>query len=210
MLLFPTRLLLFSLFLLVLGCASDYKMLQPISVDQECLGRTKPPELETSWYTAGVDVVGRHLSGLLLIKVMPDETKRIVFTNESGVTLFDLGFGTGGTFTVHSIIPQLDKKAVVGLLRDDFSLLLGLPFKSEKWVAFSTEGEKYIGVAEKKEMHYIISDGNCSALRRLETGSKRKRKLTIALNGNDMRKPDSIVLQHHTFEMKIELKKIER
>lgn len=204
------RFLIFSVALLGTACASEYKNLKLITVDQECLSKVKPLALSTAWYDAGIDVVGKHISGLLLIKEMPDKSKRIVFTNEAGVTFFDFGFGPNGSFKVHYVIRQLDKKAVVRLLRDDFSLLLGIPFESQVWKSWEMGDEKYFGVSEKNENHYFITDKDCSSLQRLESASKRKKKLTISLVGSDVQKPDSITLQHHTFAMKINLKKLIR
>ena len=204
------RCLLFSIVLLAVGCASEYKGLKVVSVDQNCLSKIKPVALSTAWYDAGIDVVGKHISGLLLIKEMPDQSKRIVFTNEAGLTFFDLGFDVSGNFKVHYVIQQLDKKAVVRLLRDDFALLLGLPFKNPVWQSWEMNGERYFGVSEKNENHYFITGKDCGSLHRLESASKRKKKLTIEMAGNDAQKPDSITLQHHTFAMKINLKKLDR
>jgi hypothetical protein len=196
--------------LLGTACASEYKNLKAITVDQECLAKLKPVALSTAWYDAGIDVVGKHISGLLLIKEMPDRSKRIVFTNEGGVTFFDFGFKLSGDFKVHYVMKQLDKKAVVRLLRDDFALLLGIPFESPVWRSWEMDGEKYFGVSEKNENHYFITGMDCSSLHRLESASKKKKKLTIGMVGSDLQKPDSITLKHHTFAMKINLKKLIR
>lgn len=206
----PMRFLLFSAALLGISCASEYKNLTPTTVDQQCLAKVRPPALATAWYDAGIDVVGKHISGLLLIKEMPDQSKRIVFTNEAGVKFFDFGYDHVGTFKVHYVIRQLNKKAVVRLLRDDFSLLLGLPFKSPIWKSWEMDGLKYFGVIQGKDHHYLVTDRNCDSLARLETSSNHKKKLTIAMFGADSQKPDSITLQHHTFAMKIGLKKLIR
>lgn len=204
------RFLIFSVVLLGTACASEYKNLKSIKVDEACLARIKPPSLSTSWYVAGIDVVGKHISGLLLIKQMPDNSKRIVFTNEAGMTFFDFGFDLSGGFKVYHIIHQLDRKAVVRLLRDDFSLLLGIPFENPVWQSWQQGAEKYFGVSEKRANHYFITDQDCSSLHRLESASRRKKKLTISLAGSDTEKPDSITLQHHTFAMTINLKKLNR
>jgi hypothetical protein len=204
------RCLVFSILLFSVGCASDYKGLKAITVNQECLSKIKPVALGTAWYDAGIDVVGKHISGLLLIKEMPDHSKRIVFTNEAGITFFDFGFDVSGNFKVYQVIQQLDKKAVVRLLRDDFALLLGIPFDNPVWHSWEMGPEKYFGVSEKNENHYFITDKDCGSLHRLESASKRKKKLTIEMVGDDVQKPDSITLQHHTFAMKINLKKLVR
>lgn len=204
------RCLLFSIVLTCIGCASDYKALRVVTVNQECLSKIKPVALSTAWYDAGIDVVGKHISGLLLIKEMPDQSKRIVFTNEAGITFFDFGFDVTGKFKVHYVIKQLDKKAVVRLLRDDFALLLAIPFENPVWQSWEMGNEKYFGVSEKNDYHYFITDKDCASLQRLESASKRTKKLTIEMAGADAQKPDTITLQHHTFAMKINLKKLVR
>jgi hypothetical protein len=209
MLQFRTLSFLFSVTLL-LSCASDYKGLKAITVDQDCLSKIKPVALTTSWYDAGIDVMGRHISGLLLIKEMPDGSRRLVFTSEAGLTFFDFGFDGGGNFKVYYINTQLDRKAVVRLLEDDFSLLLGFAFDKPVWRSWVLKDEKYFGVSEKNENHYFITDEDCGSLQRLESGSKRKRKLTISMVGPDRETPDTITLQHHTFAMKINLTKLKR
>lgn len=208
--LFQTTYLLFSLLVVWTGCSSDYKALKATHVDRACLGKIKAPALATSWYTASVDVVGKHISGLLLIKEMPEASKRIVFTNEAGVTFFDFGFNSNGEFKVFSVISQLNKKVVINFLKEDFTLLLGIPFKDPAWQSSVMNEERYFGITGPKGNYYVVTGQDCAAFKRLEYGSDRKRKLSINLYGLNLQTPDSIALQHHTFAMKINLKKLSK
>lgn len=203
------RCFLFSIgCLLLMRCASDYKGLQATAPDDACAARIVPARVNTSWYNADVDVVGRHISGLLLVKHMPDSSYRVVFTNEAGVTFFDFGFLTDGDFKVYNAIHQLNKKAVIQTLRKDFELVLGLPFRQgvyQRW----TEGEEvFFGVRQKKETAYFITSKDCASLRRLEWGAPRKRKVTVQLPGSPYPSPDMLELKHHTFNMQIKLARI--
>jgi hypothetical protein len=206
---FRMRCLLFSL-LLFCGCASDYKTLRLIPADQLCVSKLRPAGIQTSWFDASIDVIGKHISGLLLVKEMPDSSSRIVFTNEAGVKFFDFEFTEPGDFKVHHVIRQLDKKPVIRLLQNDFSLLLGIPFRTSSWQSWETANEIFYGVKQKSETAYFITGKDCASLQRVELGSKRKRKVSMRFFGNDQRQPDSIQLQHHTFAMEIILKKITR
>jgi len=206
----PTRSLLCSLVLLAAGCSSAYKGLIPAPVDKACAERMRPGGIGTSWYTASIDVVGKHLSGLLLVKEMPDSSRRVVFTNEAGITFLDFEFGAKGAFQVKQVIRQLDHKAVVELLRKDFALMLGIPFEGGNYAAWAADTEIFYGVAQKKETAYFITDRECASLRRLELGSRRKRKVTVTFTGTDPRQPEGLTLQHYTFNMVIVLKKLER
>src|SRR5690349_17116324 len=124
------RLLLYSsLLLFLVSCKSDYNLLPSAQPDQQCVGKISPKGIETSWFTTSIDVVGKHMSGLLFIKRMDNGSSRIVFTNEVGVKFFDFEFTSSGQFNAIDVIPQLDKRAVINTLRKDFELLLGIPFR---------------------------------------------------------------------------------
>jgi hypothetical protein len=194
----------------VAGCASDYKTLRSVVPDLPCINKLKPRGLDTSWYNTSIDVVGKHISGLLLIKNMPDSSTRIVFTNEAGVKFLDFEFTASNEFKVHHIIKQLNKKPVIRLLRNDFALMLGHPFETNTWRAWQTQEHLLYGVSQKNEKHYFITDKDCASLQRIESGSGRKRMVSLVLSGDDHQRPDSIQLQHHTFAMQIKLRKLAR
>jgi hypothetical protein len=197
-------------FLLLLACASDYKGLRSVAVDEVCAKKVRPGSLQTSWYDASVDVTGKHISGLLLIKKMPDSSDRVVFTNEAGIKFLDFEWKKNDAFTAHHVIRQLNKKAVIGLLRQDFELMLGKPFKNPAVEAWENKGEIFYGVTQKKETHYFITARECASLLRIESGSDKKRKVSMWLYGDNRHKPDSIRLKHHTFVMEISLIKLAR
>ena len=112
---------------LVYGCASAYKELQPAAIESDCVLRFIP-SYQKNWFTASIEVSGHHLSGLLLLKQMPDGSERVVFTSELGVTFFDFEF-SDTAFRVVQVIDKLNRKAVVNTLKQDFELLLLLRYK---------------------------------------------------------------------------------
>ena len=190
------------------GCHSYYKNLRPTTADPQCINAIRPQGLTTSWFNASIDVVGKHISGLLLIKKMENETTRIVFTNEMGIAFFDFEFSYDGNFTVKKIIHQLDKKPVIEILRKDFFLLLAFPFQ-EKLRAWQNGNELYLGVVKGSEKWYFTTTHDCSSLATLELGSDRKQKVRIILEG-DSKSPQNILITHLTFQMTIKLKKISK
>jgi hypothetical protein len=204
------RYLLFSSSILLLSCASDYRNLTAIPVDINCIAKIAPRPLSTSWYHASVEVAGNHISGLLLIKNMPDSAIRVVFTNEAGVTFFDFGFSKDRTFTVHAIIKKLNKKPVVQTLRKDFELMLALPFVKTSYLSWREGEEVYFGVKQKKQTAYFIISKDCSSLHRLEWGDARKRKVTVRLVGSGYPSPEKLELIHHTFDMRISLTRFQK
>jgi hypothetical protein len=201
------KFLSFSLLLILSACASDYRGMSQITAARECLN-LKPLAPDNALFNAKIDVLGKHLSGLLLVKQV-DKAHRVVFTNEAGVTFFDFSFGKDGSFQVIKVIDQLNKKAVINLLREDFSLMLGLPFRNNEAQSFSLGNEIFFGVSQKKETAYFITDKDCASLQRLELGSSRKRKVTVTFTGVP-EKPYTVQIRHHTFDMVVNLHLIER
>ena len=205
------RYLLFSISCIFCwNCASDYRYMEAIETNSDCSSKLVPNQFSTGWYHASVDVVGKHISGLLLIKNMPDSTYRIVFTNEAGVTFFDFGFTRERSFKVYNIIRQLDKKPVIQTLRKDFELILGLPFRGKTYQSYTMNEEVFFSARQKKEIAYFITSKDCASLRRLELGSSRKRKVTVQLEGQRYPAPDKLELVHHTFNMQINLTRFEK
>lgn len=196
-------------FVVMAGCKSEYKSLQPTQGSADCIQKFRPT-FTNNWYNATVDVIGKHISGLLLIKTMSDSSRRVVFTNEVGVTFFDFGFGKDGSFKVHQIIEQMDKKAVVNLLRKDFELIMMQRAKDAKLQAYTRNGEIFYALPGKKETDYFITDKECSSLLRIEKASKRKKKTEVRIWNGNQQAPDSVHLKHFTFDMQIGLKKIQR
>ncbi|MBX2965383.1 MAG: hypothetical protein KF845_04495 [Cyclobacteriaceae bacterium] len=201
---------LFSISVVLLSaCTSYYKTMQPIAVNTTCSDTIKPPGIASAWFSISVDVMGKHISGLLLIKEMPDQFTRIVFTNEVGVTFFDFEFDRNGKFAVKKIISQLDRKPVLETLRKDFYLLLGFPFQDEMQ-AWQHGDKLYFGVKEQSEQFYFTTSSGCTSLHSAEIGSARKRKVSVTFEGEDMRHPEQVRITHFTFDMTLELKRLNK
>ncbi len=169
------------------------------------------PRFKRVLYRASVDVTGNHLSGVLLIKQMPDSATRILFTNDAGFTFFDFEFSRSGTFIVHSIVENMNKGAVKQTLKKDFQLILfnqpagvlkPYRFKNQK------EGEIYFAWHEGKDYYYYVTNTACTRLLRMERGSSSK-KVVEAFSG-DVKDgvPDSIKIHHTNFNFDINLKRI--
>ncbi|HLK31049.1 MAG TPA: hypothetical protein VKT28_20895 [Puia sp.] len=204
------RCLLFisSLFFLQ-GCSSLYNNLQKTETDKTCLQKFKP-KFSSALYSAKIDVVGKHLSGLLVIKKMPDSSTRIVFSNEMGFTFFDFEFQQDGNFVVHSIIKQMDKKAVKKTLRKDFELVLMQNLENKTSYSFKDSSFLYTAFPQTKGTYYYITDLNCSQLVKMQRASKSKAVVEAIMENyvNDI--PDTIDISHKNFQFDIGLKKLER
>ncbi len=203
------RYLLLSSYIFVLGgCGSVYKQLQTATGDVSSVQRFKP-RFTVALYNTSVDVVGNHLSGLLLIKRMPDSTLRMVFSNEMGFKFFDFEFSPSGEFKVYSIIKKMNKRSVLKTLRKDFELLLMQNLdNSQAQIRTDSSNNLYYIFPQTKGYNCYITRGN--ELVRMERTSKTKPVATMIMQNYSHGMPDTIGITHQNFNFTIGLKRIER
>lgn len=201
----------YILLLLLFSCAPKaYKNLQQAEGNAECLQKFQP-NFQRALYRATVDVTGNHLSGLLLIKQMPDSSTRLLFTNEAGFKFFDFEFSETGDFKVHSIIDKMDKEAVKKTLHKDFKLILfNKPVTVLKPYKFKEQSatENYYAWNEGEDFYYYITNTDCTQLLRMERGSSTKKVLEAFSGGIKDGVPDSIKIHHTNFNFDISLVRI--
>ena len=204
------RYLLISMMFLFSACASQYRHLQQATGNSNCLEKFKPVFTRALYYTQ-VNVTGKHLSGLLLIKQMPDSSTRMVFSNEAGYKFFDFEYTQTGDFKVYQVIDQLDKKPVITTLRKDFELvMMHANVMQNGFVKKDSSGLVYYGFPEKKGYNYYITDADCSKLVSMERASNRKAVVKAVMKDYRDGIPDTIGISHTGFQFDIGLKKLEQ
>lgn len=173
--------------------------------------RSFKPAFSVSLYSATIDVVGNHLSGLLLIKKMPDSTTRMVFSNEMGFKFFDFEFSPGGGFKVYAVYKKMNRKAVLKTLRHDFELLLMEPLKQEELkVKSDSAGNRYYIFPKGKGYYCYVLSADGKELVRMERSSKEEPVATAIMQQYHNGIPDTIGFTHHKVDFLIGLKRLER
>ena len=207
------NLLLSSLLCLgILGCGkgiSPYLNLQK-SVDNQtvCMAQLKP-QFARVLYDTKVDVIGKHLSGLLFFKQMPDSSIRVVFSSEMGLNFVDFEYAKSG-FKVISIMKQLDRKIVIKQLKNDIGLLMMYGFDPNKASLYKSDSSHYYKFKNGKEETFYIADEKCTQLTRVENVFNHHKKVIINMVGRKGEMPDSAYIAHQTFDFTINLKQLKR
>jgi len=183
--------------------------MQSAAADADVLQKFKP-NFTVALYNTTVDVMGNHLSGLLLIKKMPDSSTRMVFSNEMGFGFFDFEFKPDGEFKVYSIMKKLNKKSVIKTLQHDFELILMNNLDNSKAVVKTNEGLTYFIFPQTKGYNYYITNQSGDELVRMERASNKKIIVESVMKKYQNGVPDSIGISHKTFEFNIGLKRIEK
>ena len=194
-----------SLFIFLFACSSPYRKMQKISGDPACIQKFRP-RFNGTVYNTKVDVVGKHLSGLLLIKTMPDSSTRIVFTSELGFKFFDFGFSQDSGFKVYYILKQMDKKAVIKTLRKDFELIMMYNTTTAHAYVLKAADSFYYAFPQSKGVNYYITDSTCSELLSMQRSSKRK----VVMQQYHNESPDTIGITHKNFNFTIGLKRLQK
>jgi hypothetical protein len=193
----------------MMSCSPVHQQMQSASADVNVLQKFKPA-FTVALYNTTVDVVGNHLSGLLLIKKMPDSSTRMVFSNEMGIGFFDFEFKPDGDFKVYSIMKKLNKNSVIKTLQHDFELVLMNNLDNSKVVVKTNEGLTYFIFPQSKGFNYYITNQTGNELVRLERASNKKTIVEAVMKNYINGIPDTIGISHKTFEFNIGLKRIER
>lgn len=210
MLLFRIRyLLLSSCFFFIQSCTPAYKQMQAASGNAGELKKFKPA-FSVVLYNTAVDVAGNHLSGLLLIKKMPDSSTRIVFSNEIGFKFFDFEFSSTGGFKVYSVIKQMNKKPVLKTLQKDFELILMERLENAPLSIHANKGLIYYVFPQSKGFNFYITDSTRGHLIRIERASKNKTIAEAIMKDYVDGIPASININHTTFNFVIGLNRIEK
>ena len=205
----PIICLLLSSCLLLVCCTPLHKKMQATGISAIGLQQFKPA-FNVALYATQVDVVGNHLSGLLIIKKMPDSSTRMVFSNEMGFTFFDFEFSANGNFKVYSIIKKMNKRSVLKTLRKDFELVMMQPMNYAEAKVYKNNELLYHVFPQSKGFNYYVTDSTGNKLIRMERASNKKVVVEAIMENFIQGIPDTIGISHKTFNFTIGLKRIER
>lgn len=210
-----------SILFLAIGCAPrPYRDLDPKAYDKGYLLHAADYRLKFDRVLYNCTVNGRtplgkrfSLSGLLFFKQFADGSERVVFQNQMGVTYFDLGWDPSAKFTVHQVMPQMDKPALIRTLKKDIEMLL---FRNLSPVATGTftdgSGEDHLrfDLTGKGFVHYIFNKER--NIIRIENADEKRKVTLIELSG--AKGPDTLAeqirIRHLRANFSITLHKLEQ
>lgn len=203
-------LLLSSCLLILASCSSVYKNLKPVEGDVRGIKKFAP-DFTNVLYKTEVDVIGgHHLSGLLLIKTLPDKSVRMVFSNEMGFKFFDFEFKPDGGFKVYYIIKQMDKRPVIITLQKDFELVMMRKQNPSTGYMRKDDNYLYYVFPQEKGANYYIINKAGTELIRMERSSDHKPVVQAIMGEIHDGIPDTIGISHKNFKFNIGLKRLKR
>jgi hypothetical protein len=203
----PLSMTKFLLFVSLLGGFISQPSELPTSKSDSCF-ESAVPQFKSELYTTSIDIVGHHLSGLLLIKTMPDSSQRVVFTNESGISFFDFEWKAEG-FKIHHVMKKIKRKIIVNTLRKDLELII-FPIQVKKTIQNSSSDQLIYNGARRKERLKVKASDQCMSIESTEVFGKKSKLVDCNFFPVGKNVPDSVAIAHHNFKMNIALKRILR
>lgn len=200
--------LFISLLLALAACTSAYDHLRKSEV-VPCPVSTFKPVIPYALYATSVDVLNKHLSGLLAVKSVPDSSIYTVFQSEMGLTYFEFEWEPNGKFHARNVISKMNRKSVINALRKDFELMLMNNLDTSTVMTFSDQQDLYTRYQKGRGFVYRVTDSACSSLKRMESASKRKTIVEMNMF-NRTGIPDSVFISHKNFKFNISLRKIKQ
>ena len=165
------------------------------------------PAIQNAQYSAQIDFFKKHFSGIFLFKTLNDTSQRVVFMSETGFKFFDFEYGPHH-FAVQYIIPGLNKKVIINILRRDIGYLVQPPSENSARQQTKTDTYTLFKFPHGKDADYYYADTKCEQLQKIEAGSDRRKHITIDLTGRINANPEMINLSDKHVKLTIFLRQI--
>jgi len=153
-------------------------------------------------YKCQMDIYKNHVSGILIIKKISENTHRVVLTSDFGNKLIDFEISEED-FKLNYVLPDMDKKIVINFLKNDFRELL----KQNYPVSQSFENKTdyiYLSKADKKAYYLFFGKKN-QMLKQIVYTKNNREKIDFSFDAKKHIFADSLNLRHKDFKINIKL-----
>ncbi len=162
-------------------------------------------------FKSEINIYKNHISGLTLIKLMPDNSYRINFITELGLKIFDFEI-KGENFKVIYCIEKMNKKKLIQILKEDFTLLLLENKLNNKTMLYKNKNnsENVFRFHVNNNYKYYYVDNESARLNKIENCSFFSRKVSIDFSDFKNNFPNKIDILHYNIKLNIRLNKIDK
>ena len=200
------RFLTFSIFLLLLSCASYPKKMGYHPTELNVRGVINPyfSNVQKDYvYKANITVFKNNFGGILVLKKLAHQTHRIAFTTELGNTIFDFTL-SGTDFKVNRILKEMDRKILLNILEQDFRSLV-----QEEIIPFEYYKKNYMVLTKSKigsKTHYHQFEKD--TLNKIIRAGNQKEKVVITFSDIDHNTARHVLISHKNIKLTISLQAI--
>lgn len=162
-------------------------------------------------FKSEIIIYKNRLSGLIFIKLMPDNSYRINFITELGLKIFDFEI-KGENFKVVYCIEKINKKKLIQVLKEDFTLMLLENKLNDKAILYKNKEtqENVFRFHNKNGYNYYYLDSNAMTLNKIENSGFLSRRLEICFSDFKNNFPSKIDIKHDHIKLNVHLSKIDK
>ncbi|MEG2309570.1 hypothetical protein [Chryseobacterium sp.] len=192
-----------SLFLLLISCKTyQLKDVKPISNFEKTVENLYFSSKEDYVYKCQMDIYKNHVSGILIIKKISDDTHRVVMTSDFGNKMIDFEISENN-FKLNYVLADLDKKMVINFLKNDFQELLRQKYPVNE--SFENENSRIYLSKTKKKSYYLFFNKENSLLKQIIYTKSNKEKIDFSFDAKKPTFAEMILLDHKDFKINIKL-----
>lgn len=156
-------------------------------------------------YKANMEIYGRNLGGIVVIKKINEDTHRVVFATDFGNKLLDFEISSD-SFKVNFFVDGMDNKRFLKALEDDFRMLLQPVYAIDK--TFVGKNEIIYGSEQNGGNIYLFENKEDKFLYKMIFARKSKEKITFEFQNKKDTFVEHIGIIHHNMPFTIQLIKI--
>jgi len=204
---------LFLLFIILISsCSKPYKDLPKTEYsanDTKEVPYAMPFSEETIIYKTDINLYDNEIDGLLIIKNTDEKIYRIALTTQVGLKIFDYELNHSN-LSIKYCMEQLNKTIVTNTLEDVFNLIL-MQNKSKAIYAFedTEKNQKIWQFKSGPKTYNYIENINSGKIEYISYMYRKSKKITVDLNNYKKDTPGKIVLEHHRYDLKMNLRLIQ-
>lgn len=185
--LFPIKSFLLSSFLiLAFGQCSFHSKIKHKTgntvVIEEPAFKELLPEQTAIKYSATIDVLNKHFSGILIVKETSHKEGKIVFITELGMRMFEFNFKENDLTCDYAFEP-LNRDDVKNMLNDNLRHLLGIGYMHSKAEELKIK-KQTLYFCSVKDYNYILMKNQNSYITSVDVYGKRKLQAKITMDDN--------------------------
>ena len=153
-------------------------------------------------YKCQMDIYKNHVSGILIIKKINENTHRVALTSDFGNKLIDFEI-SDNNFKLNYVLPDVDRKIVITFLKNDFQQLLKQTYPVND--SFENSNSRiYLSKIDKKT-YYLFFNKENNLLKQIIYTKNNKEKIDFTFDAKKHIFADSLNLQHKDFKINIKL-----
>jgi len=195
---------LLSSLLCASGCKTPAAMVTKTAAECMAVNENRGKDVR---YRAGINVAGKHLSGMLILKESAADTTHAVFVTETGFRFFDI-LVLRDTVVVGSMLSKLDKPIVHKLLCTDIQLLTHAPIGAKCNIIHRNKQLSFTFVKHRETTEYRCNE-TCDTLNSILFRRNGIKKVKVRFYGMKNKRYERIVLTHLAVPVKMNLELIE-